>query len=155
MNTLTLNKPPVITGTFSVYHLTSPEGSGGLYVFGRMIAMLSINSKVNLAALVWNACLAPDDERCLGAAYVPAADIDLDFVQGTRNYNQELSQCFELTNSTDTSWSVTDNPRVRPTGASRRSTSVGDIIVAYGGVPFLVDSVGFLALPMARFFNRR
>lgn len=148
-------RQPKIKGKFSVYHLNcSTEGARRQQC---RFSDLSVTSKVNLAALAWNACLSPEDEDLLGMKYDKVAEIEFEFERSAQNCNRELEECFELTNSNGYSW--TEGVDVITKGMisenhPMRSTSVGDIIVAYGGQSYLVDSTGFLMLPLERFFRR-
>lgn len=56
----------------------------------------------------------------------------------------ELSYAYEKTNSIDCHWS--ENEGINCTGISRRSTSVGDIVID-GNDYYLVDTFGFTKLP--------
>jgi len=52
-----------------------------------------------------------------------------------------LDTAFRLTNSIDTPW--IDNKEVITIKKNLRSTSVGDVIIATSGKPFIVASCGF------------
>lgn len=56
----------------------------------------------------------------------------------------ELEKAFRLTNHIDEDWQK--NKEVTPTGHSRRSTSVGDILVQ-DSKHYVVESCGFRELP--------
>jgi len=56
-------------------------------------------------------------------------------------YADCLDTAFRLTNSIDDAW--TKNEEVTATKENLRSTSVGDVIVADSGKPFIVASCGF------------
>lgn len=67
--------------------------------------------------------------------YVEAAEFET-----SRTGNDALEAAFHLTNNIDAPWP--ENPEVKATGLSRRSTSVGDILVA-DGIIHAVASFGF------------
>jgi hypothetical protein len=109
----------------------------------------SENLRLQLITALMN--LTPEECVALGVEYVLAAEVTATGPGHRAVVLNLLNQIFTLTNSIDHEWYEGDDftdpdglgYKIVPTLKSKRSTSVGDVIVSSGGAVYAVAPIGF------------
>lgn len=144
---------------FRVLHLRVPAACAEISSVYRSLALSgSANMQLHFTSALLQ--LSPEDRAAVGVEYVHAAD--LTFAVAGDDPERRLvvilpllNQVFTLTNTIDREWYLEKELTVPSKGGkplcvtvaateqSKRSTSVGDVIISGGGAVFVVAPVGF------------
>jgi hypothetical protein len=139
---------------FRVLHLVVPKACPELSSVYRAIT-LNGSSELRLQVITALLNLSAEDQELLGVRYRVAGSVC--FKELSHNFAFEVStlnHVFTYTNSVDGEWYEELEHRfsfagkevraeIEATMESRRSTSVGDLLVSSGGVVYCVEPVGF------------